>query len=64
MSETKIVPGKELGAEQVSEVAGGTLCSPEELDKIISGLKDNYERLIDLTSYVIDRVAGGPYTGP
>ena len=64
MSETKIVPGKELGAEQVSEVAGGDICSPDQIRELLNGLKDNYDRLIDFTSYVIDRVAGGPYTGP
>ena len=58
MSETKPTAGSELGASQVSEVSGGT-CSPEDLERIVSGLKQNYEALIEFTSYVIERVNGG-----
>lgn len=58
MSETKSTAGEKLGADQVADVSGG-LCSPEELNGIVNGLKENYERLIEFTSYVIERVNGG-----
>jgi hypothetical protein len=60
MSETKPTAGSELGAAQVSDVAGGIdLCSPDQIEAIISGLRQNYDQLIDLASYMIERVNGG-----
>lgn len=59
MSETKPTVGSELGANQVSDVSGGNICKPEEIEGILNGLKQNYERLIEFTSYVIERVNGG-----
>jgi hypothetical protein len=58
MSETKPTVGSELGAAQVTDVSGGA-CSPEDIEKIVNGLKQNYEALIEFTSYVIERVNGG-----
>lgn len=59
MSETKSTAGEKLGADQVADVSGGLGCSPEEINGIVNGLKENYERLIEFTSYVIERVNGG-----
>lgn len=64
MSETKEVTGQPLDAERVSEVSGGALCSADEIDKIITGLRENYDRLVEFTSYVMERVGGGPTSGP
>jgi hypothetical protein len=65
MKETKIdrtAEPNELDATQVEEVGGGGLCSPEELVGLTEALKTAYENLVDFTSHVIERVAGGPGT--
>lgn len=53
---------KGLDPELVEMISGGTfnMCSPEEYDRIISGLRSNYDQLVDFTSYVIGRMAGEP----
>jgi len=52
--------GESLGADQVSSVSGGEswVCNPDDIQNLIDGLKQNYESLIELTSYVMDRVSG------
>jgi hypothetical protein len=52
----------ELDPEQVQEVGGGDLCSPDQLLLLTDSLKQAYENLVDFTSHVIERVAGGPGT--
>ncbi len=66
MSETKSTAGQPLDAQGVSQISGGGLdmCSPDQIRQLVSDMKDNYDRLVDFTSYVIDRINGGPYTGP
>ncbi len=53
---------KGLDPELVELVSGGAfdMCSPDDIDKIISGLRTNYDQLVDFTSYVIGRIAGEP----
>lgn len=56
-----IPKGLDLTQEQIDAISGGlTLsCTPAQLQEMLAGLKQNYETLIDFTSYVIERVAGG-----
>lgn len=42
--------------EQLEKIAGGE-CTAAEWSQIFEDLKENYETLIDFTSYVIERVA-------
>ena len=56
MSDTK--PGTHLTAEELKSVSGGE-CTPQEWIGILDSLKQNYEALIDFTSYMIERVGGG-----
>lgn len=53
--------GQVLDATQVEAVGGGE-CTAGELVKIMAELKQAYENLVDATSHVIERVAGGPGT--
>ena len=64
MSETKSTAGQPLDPGQVSDVSGGLTCSPDDIREIISGLRDNYDRLVEFTSYVMDRVGGNSSPGP
>ncbi len=52
----------ELDPEQVQEVGGGNLCSADEFLQLTESFKAAYENLVDFTSHVIERVAGGPGT--
>jgi hypothetical protein len=52
MSDTK--PGTRLTEEQLQKIAGGD-CS--DLQTYIDNLQQNYEALIEFTSYMIERVA-------
>ena len=54
----RIPPGLQLTQEQVDAISGGA-CSAQELISIAGQLKQTYETLVDFTSYVIERVAGG-----
>lgn len=57
MSATKPpIPTFELDAELVQKVSGGTLCTADEIATLLEQLKDNYDALVDFTSYVIERV--------
>ncbi len=61
MSETqaaKILENNELNATQVQDIAGGGLCSAEEIVNITSSLIKSYENLVDFASHVMGRVAG------
>jgi hypothetical protein len=49
------IPEGVLTEEQIAKINGG-LCSPEDVSGIIDGLKENYDTLVDFTSYVMERV--------
>lgn len=50
----------ELEETTLQEVAGGgDLCSADQLVALTGALKESYENLVDFTSHVIERVAGG-----
>lgn len=55
---TKNLIGRELDLAQAQDVAGGDLCSADELVGITSSLIKVYEDLVSFTSHVIGRVAG------
>ena len=57
MSETKptLPTLQPITDEQLERISGGT-CSPEEISGILETLRDNYDTLVDFTSYVIERV--------
>jgi hypothetical protein len=59
---TKSLENSELDGTEVEEVAGGSLCSADELVDLTASLKEAYENLVDFTSHVIERVAGGSGT--
>jgi hypothetical protein len=61
MNETNVatIPGRsELDQSQVTEVAGGDLCSPDALVNLTGSLTQAYDNLVDFASHVIERVAG------
>jgi len=58
MSETIPTIPKGIDPELAEKVAGGTMCSPEEIGRLIGDLRTNYDQLVDFTSYVFDRIAG------
>jgi hypothetical protein len=45
----------QLTEEQVHGIAGG--CTAAELQTFIDNLQQNYEKLIEFTSYVMERVS-------
>jgi len=45
-----------LSEAQAQSVAGGDMCSPEDLVGVTSSLIQAYENLVDFTSHVIGRV--------
>jgi len=51
---------KGLDPELVQKISGGALdvCEPDQIDALVRGLRQNYDELVDFTSYVFDRVAG------
>lgn len=58
---TKAPAKAELDPSLVEQVGGGgDWCSPSTLVELTAALKQSYENLVDFTSHVIDRVAGGP----
>ena len=59
MSERPMPPIPEgLDPEIVEKISGGLdFCSAPELKAIVDGLKENYDTLVDFTSYMFDRVA-------
>ena len=48
-------PGTRLTEEQLQKIAGGD-CT--DVQGIIDNLQQNYEALIDFTSYMMERIAG------
>jgi hypothetical protein len=60
MSERPMPPIPEgLDPEIVEKVSGGLdMCSPDQIEKLINDLRNNYDTLVDFTSYVFDRVTG------
>lgn len=62
MSETRPMPKIPEGVltdEQVALINGGALveCSPDAISQIIASLQQNYDALVNFTSYVIETVA-------
>ena len=51
------IPKGVLTEEQVALISGGD-CSVGDYVSVLDSLKDSYEKLVDFTSYVIERVAG------
>ena len=51
------IPAGVLTDEQIAKISGGD-CSINDYINALDSLKDGYERLVDFTSYVIERVAG------
>lgn len=49
-----------LDPEIAEKISGGALdmCEPDQIDAIVRGLRQNYDQLVDFTSYVFDRIAG------
>lgn len=45
-----------IDEELVQRISGGDLCSPQEVADLLGRLKENYDTLVDFTSYVIERV--------
>ena len=60
MSDTKLAfPNlKPISDEQLERISGGT-CSADEISGILESLKENYDTLVDFTSYVIERDVNG-----
>lgn len=50
------IPKGVLTEEQVALISGGN-CTAQDYVGILDGLKDSYDKLVDFTSYVIERVA-------
>jgi hypothetical protein len=54
--------GTQLTAEEIRAVAGGegdgSCLTPDQVDKYLSEAISYYERAIEITSYVIERVVG------
>ena len=46
-----------ISQEQWDKVSGGD-CSPGDLVSITGGLQEEYNALVDFTSYVIERIVG------
>lgn len=53
----KNLEAHELDAAQAADVAGGNLCSADDIVKITASLKEVYNNLVDFTSHVIERVS-------
>lgn len=51
------IPAGLLTDEQVARISGGD-CSINDYISALDSLKEGYEKLVDFTSYVIERVAG------
>lgn len=51
-----ISPSNALDEAQVEKVAGGDMCSANDLRDLTAALKESYDNLVDFTSYVIERV--------
>jgi hypothetical protein len=51
------IPAGVLTDEQVARISGGD-CSINDYINALDSLKEGYEKLVDFTSYVIERVAG------
>jgi len=61
MSNEKLEHLKELvdslTPEQLEKIGGGD-CTVGEITSVIQSLQQNYDTLVDFTSYVIERVVG------
>jgi len=56
MSEGKpAIPTFEIDQELAEKVSGGG-CTADEITQLFEQLKENYDTLVDFTSYVIERV--------
>ncbi len=45
-----------ISEELIAKISGGGVCTADDLTGLLNSLRDNYETLIDFTSYVIERV--------
>jgi hypothetical protein len=54
------VPEGILTPEQVEKISGGLSCSADDIQQIFDGLRQNYDTLVEFTSYVIEQVVGQP----
>lgn len=51
------IPEGAFTPEQIEKINGGLdLCSPGEVQQLFANLQQNYETLIDFTSYMFERV--------
>ena len=61
MTETRAMPKIPDGVftpEQIEKINGGLLdCSSQDVNDFIASLQQNYDTLVDFTSYVIETVA-------
>ncbi len=55
---TKPLDTTELDTTQAEQVAGGDLCSAQDLLALTNSLTQAYENLVDFTSHVMERVIG------
>ena len=55
----KPAAGEALDAEHLNAIGGGN-CTVGDLLKLSNELKSAYENLVEFTTYVIERVGGGP----
>jgi hypothetical protein len=51
------IPSGVLTEEQIASISGGD-CTVQDYITILDDLKDAYEKVIDFTSYVMERVSG------
>jgi hypothetical protein len=55
---TKPLETTELDTAQAEQVAGGDLCSAQDLLALTNSLTQAYENLVGFTSHVMERVIG------
>jgi hypothetical protein len=57
---SKNLTAKELDQTQAQSVGGGLdFCDGDQIRLLTAALKESYDNLVDFTSYVIERIAGG-----
>ena len=55
MSNLPTIPKFEISEETLARIAGGD-CSWTEINGVLLEAKETYDALVDLTSYIIERV--------
>jgi len=51
------IPDGILTEEQIAKISGGD-CTVDDWVRALDQLRDGYDKLVDFTSYVMERVAG------